>query len=46
MTVQEVFVEDYTSGKEYQWTDRSGSWEGIKVIKYVLSKPKHHEQIN
>ncbi|KAF2205311.1 cell wall glucanase [Delitschia confertaspora ATCC 74209] len=32
MTVQELYVEDYTSGKEYQWGDRSGSWESIKVV--------------
>jgi hypothetical protein len=37
MEVKEVYVEDYTSGKEYQWTDRSGSWQSIKVIKYVLA---------
>lgn len=32
MTVESVKVTNYNPGKEYQWTDRSGSKESIKVI--------------
>jgi len=32
MFVQSAHVQDYSSGKEYQWTDRTGSWESIKSI--------------
>ncbi|KAG5300776.1 extracellular cell wall glucanase Crf1 [Histoplasma ohiense] len=32
MTVKHVRVEDYSSGKEYEYTDRSGNWKSIKVI--------------
>jgi hypothetical protein len=32
MDVKEVYVEDYTSAKEYQWTDKTGSWQSIKVV--------------
>jgi hypothetical protein len=31
MSVKSVRVEDYSSGKEYTYTDKSGSWESIKV---------------
>ena len=39
MTVQEVYVKDYTSAKEYSWEDMdsSGSWEKVKIIEYVTS---------
>jgi len=32
MVVESVRVRNYSPGKEYEWTDRSGSWESIKVI--------------
>ncbi|KAF2015666.1 glycoside hydrolase family 16 protein [Aaosphaeria arxii CBS 175.79] len=32
MTVESVKVTNYSPGKEYEWTDRSGSHESIKVI--------------
>jgi beta-glucanase (GH16 family) len=34
MMVQQVYVQDYTSAKEYSWEgmDASGSWEKVKVI--------------
>ncbi|OJD13632.1 hypothetical protein ACJ73_09182 [Blastomyces percursus] len=31
MTVKKLRVEDYSTGKEYEYTDRSGSWESIKI---------------
>ncbi|KAI1150346.1 concanavalin A-like lectin/glucanase domain-containing protein [Nemania diffusa] len=31
MYVQSARVEDYSSGKEYTYTDKSGSWESIKI---------------
>ncbi|KAI0099863.1 concanavalin A-like lectin/glucanase domain-containing protein [Nemania sp. FL0031] len=31
MYVQSARVEDYSSGKEYTYTDKSGTWESIKV---------------
>jgi hypothetical protein len=31
MTVQKVRVQDFHTGKEYSYGDRSGSWESIKV---------------
>ncbi|KAI1307494.1 glycoside hydrolase family 16 protein [Xylaria venustula] len=31
MYVQSAYVEDHSSGKEYTYTDKSGSWESIKV---------------
>lgn len=34
MSVKELKVTDFSSGKEYEYTDDSGSWESIKVIKY------------
>jgi beta-glucanase (GH16 family) len=33
MYVKEALIEDYSSGKEYQWTDKSGDWQSIKVIR-------------
>ncbi|CAH0038401.1 unnamed protein product [Clonostachys solani] len=32
MHVKSVFVEDYSTGKEYKFGDRSGSWDSIEVI--------------
>ena len=34
MSVQEVYVKDYTNATEYSWEDMdaSGSWEKVKVI--------------
>lgn len=32
MVVESVRVRNYSPGKEYEWTDRSGSFESIKVI--------------
>jgi beta-glucanase (GH16 family) len=31
MTVQQVYVQDFTSGKEYEYGDKTGSWQSIKV---------------
>ncbi|KAI1196313.1 concanavalin A-like lectin/glucanase domain-containing protein [Nemania serpens] len=31
MYVQSAHVEDYSSGKEYTYTDKSGSWQSIKI---------------
>ncbi|KAK4102297.1 glycoside hydrolase family 16 protein [Parathielavia hyrcaniae] len=31
MLVKSAYVEDFSSGKEYEYTDRSGSWESIKI---------------
>jgi beta-glucanase (GH16 family) len=31
MYVKSVHVEDYSSGKMYEYTDKSGSWESIKI---------------
>lgn len=35
MSIQKVYVEDYTSAKEYSWDDmdESGNWQKVKVIK-------------
>ncbi|KAI1824980.1 concanavalin A-like lectin/glucanase domain-containing protein [Xylaria intraflava] len=32
MYVQSARVEDYSTGKEYQYTDNTGSWQSIKVV--------------
>ncbi|PWY92637.1 concanavalin A-like lectin/glucanase [Aspergillus heteromorphus CBS 117.55] len=32
MVVQKVRVHDFHSGKEYEYTNHSGSWESIKVV--------------
>jgi hypothetical protein len=32
MTVESIKVKNYSPGKEYKWTDKSGSWESIEVI--------------
>ncbi|KAK4124779.1 glycoside hydrolase family 16 protein [Parathielavia appendiculata] len=31
MLVKSAHVEDFSNGKEYEYTDRSGSWQSIKV---------------
>lgn len=35
MLVKSAHVEDFSSGKEYQYTDKSGSWQSIKIVAYV-----------
>jgi beta-glucanase (GH16 family) len=35
MYVRSANVNDYSTGAEYQWTDKSGSWQSIKAIRYV-----------
>ncbi|KAK4041488.1 concanavalin A-like lectin/glucanase domain-containing protein [Parachaetomium inaequale] len=32
MFVKSAHVADYSSGKEYEYTDKSGTWESIKVV--------------
>lgn len=32
MSVQGLYVEDYSTGKEYRYTDNSGSFESIKAV--------------
>ncbi|KAI5867380.1 glycoside hydrolase family 16 protein [Durotheca rogersii] len=32
MWVKSAFVEDYSTGKEYSYSDNSGSWESIKIV--------------
>lgn len=36
MYVKSAMVSDFSSGKEYIYTDRSASWESIKVVAYVF----------
>lgn len=36
MVVEKVRVHDFTSGKQYEYTDNSGDWESINVVKYVF----------
>ncbi|KAI0545898.1 concanavalin A-like lectin/glucanase domain-containing protein [Xylaria curta] len=31
MYVQSAYIEDYSSGKEYTYSDKTGSWESIKI---------------
>lgn len=33
MSVREVFVQDYSSGKEYKWGDHTGSYDSIEIVK-------------
>ena len=33
MYVKQVYIEDFSSGKEYIWGDDSGSWESIEIVK-------------
>lgn len=40
MTVKSVRVSDATEATQYQWGDKTGSWQSIKVVKYVSSFPK------
>lgn len=37
MVIEKVRVQDFASGKEYEYTDNSGSWESINVVTYVHS---------
>ncbi|KAL2183679.1 concanavalin A-like lectin/glucanase [Thermothelomyces heterothallicus CBS 203.75] len=45
MLVKSAHITDFSSGKEYVYTDRSGSWESIKIVegnstvKEILEKP-------
>ncbi|KAI3321574.1 glycoside hydrolase family 16 protein [Xylariaceae sp. AK1471] len=45
MYVQSARVEDYSSGKEYTYTDNSGSWQSIKItegnstVAEIVNKP-------
>lgn len=32
MTVKSLYVQDYGSGREYTYSDRSGDWESIKAV--------------
>ncbi|KAK4238529.1 hypothetical protein C8A03DRAFT_15015 [Achaetomium macrosporum] len=32
MFVKSAHITDYSSGKEYEYTDKSGSWQSIKVV--------------
>jgi beta-glucanase (GH16 family) len=32
MYVQSTSVRDYSTGKEYEWTDKTGNWQSIKSI--------------
>ncbi|KAI2632868.1 concanavalin A-like lectin/glucanase domain-containing protein [Xylaria nigripes] len=47
MYVQSARVEDYSSGKEYTYSDLSGSWESIKITEgnstaaVTVNKPPH-----
>jgi beta-glucanase (GH16 family) len=36
MVVKQMTVEDFSSGKQYVYGDRSGSWESIKIVEYVI----------
>lgn len=35
MNIKSAQVTDYSSGKEYNWSDKSGGWQSIKSIAYV-----------
>jgi hypothetical protein len=35
MLVKSAHIEDFSNGKEYTYTDKSGSWESIKITEYV-----------
>ncbi|KAF7859631.1 hypothetical protein EAF04_008710 [Stromatinia cepivora] len=32
MYVKSAAIQDYSTGSEYQWTDKTGDWQSIKVI--------------
>lgn len=36
MVVEKVRVQDFASGKEYEYKDNSGAWESINVVTYVV----------
>ena len=36
MVVEKVRVQDFASGKEYEYKDNSGAWESINVVTYVF----------
>jgi len=40
MTVESVYAEDYSTGKEYVWTDHSGSWQSIKATEGISNAEK------
>lgn len=37
MHVKSVYVEDASSGKEYVYGDKTGSWESIEIVKSANS---------
>jgi beta-glucanase (GH16 family) len=39
MYVQSATVNDFSTGKAYEYSDHSGSWESIKVISSVFASP-------
>lgn len=39
MYVTSVDVHDYSSGSAYKWGDKTGSWESIEIVAYVLVMP-------
>lgn len=43
MNVQSVRVRDASTGTQYVYGDRSGSWQSIKALKYVLTFPTNHQ---
>lgn len=32
MLIKDIFVQDYSTGKEYVYTDKSGTWQSIKAV--------------
>lgn len=46
MVVEKVRVHDFSSGKEYQYTDDSGDWDSIKVVQYVITFPVKRRNTN
>ena len=40
MIVQSMEVADFSTGSEYVWTDKSGSFQSIKAVRYVQWPPK------
>jgi beta-glucanase (GH16 family) len=39
MRVASVYAQDFSSGKEYVYGDKTGDYQSIKVVEYVLSCP-------
>jgi hypothetical protein len=35
MYVKSATINDFSTGKEYEYSDHSGSWQSIKTIAYV-----------